>query len=234
MVSRWLMPLLLASLVGPVGGLDVGDRQRRVLHREVLRYEWDLGGFLGTVASLFIPGKGEGTLETRLLADGSLVSELRVTSPASRAEEFWLYGAELEPEGPTTLRVWSAYRFRGKEKEQSQDLDEGDVVDVASGIYQLRRSPPDEARPMRIWSSGKIYAVEARQVGVETRSLDGREVAVRHLRIEGTRAIEGREWQGRLDLFLADDEAATPVEIVIRRDFARVRLVLVGHQDGDS
>ncbi len=217
--------LLLAGAPG-AGGQGSPDAWSEELH-----YEWDLGGFLGTLATLFMPGKGDGVLATRSTAEGTLVTELHVTSPASREGEFWLYGAEIDPSGPDTRRVWSEYRFRGEEKRKSQELDEGEVVDIASGIYRLRRDPPSDSRKLRIWSSGRIYAVEARLVSVETRPFDGRLAQVRQLRIEGTRAVEGREWKGRLDLFLADDEAATPVEIVIERDFARLRLTLVSREE---
>ncbi len=193
---------------------------------EVLRYRWDLGGFLGSIASLFIPGQGEGTLTTGPDADGHLRSELHITSPKSRKGEFWRYGAEIEPGGARTLRVWSAYLFRGRAKEKSAELDGDGVIDVASGIYLLRQTPPAASRRMRIWSDGKIYPVAVEPVGREARRIGSREIAVRHYAVRGVQEEGARFWKGKLDLFLAEDAAATPVEIRLARSGSRVRLLL--------
>ena len=62
--------------------------------------------------------------------------------------------------------------------------------------------------------------------GVETRTLDGRKIQVGKYSIRGFDTPGRDRWKGRLDLWLAHDEGATPVEIVISRNLADVRMEL--------
>jgi hypothetical protein len=60
----------------------------------------------------------------------------------------------------------------------------------------------------------------------EKRKIGQRTVEVRHYSIRGVAIPERRKWKGKLDLWLAKDEIATPVEILISRNLADVRLEL--------
>jgi hypothetical protein len=98
---------------------------------------------------------------------------------------------------------------------------------VASGIYSIRQDPPDKPRRMEIWSDGKIYPVVVIPLGTEHRKMKGgKKIAVRHYSIRGVEVPGRRKWKGKLDLWLAKDEAATPVEILISRNLADVHLEL--------
>ena len=101
-----------------------------------------------------------------------------------------------------------------------------DVLDIASGIYSIRRNPPAKPRRMEIWSDGRVYQVVVTPGGEEMRQLPGGAVKARHYTIRGVPGA-GRRWKGKLDLWLATDEAATPVEIRISRNLADVHLQLV-------
>lgn len=220
--------LLGLLLVGP-GPTAAGEPAAGLIapRHEVLRYDWDLGGFIGNLASLFIPGRGDGSLTTFTNGAGRLQTELHITSPKSREGEFWLYGAEIDPVTRRTVRVWSSYLFRGKSKRKQADLEEADVIDISSGILLLRQDPPATSRRMRIWSDGKIYPVEIRSVGREVRRIGQTEIPVRYLAVRGLKEEGGRYWRGKMDLFFGEDADATPVEIRFVRDHARVRLKLV-------
>ena len=194
--------------------------------QEVLRYRWHLKGVRGAMAGLFLPNRGEGSLVTSQQAGGNLTSELLITAQARSRDEFWRYGAELDPEAGRTVRAWSSYLFRGERKSKETELRQDDVVDVASGIYLLRQDPPNERRRMRIWSDGKVYPVVVVPGRRETRRLNRRQVPVRHYSVVGVETPGERPWRGRLDLWLAEDEAATPVEILIERSWAGVKLEL--------
>jgi hypothetical protein len=83
-----------------------------------------------------------------------------------------------------------------------------------------------KTRRMEIWSDGKIYPVVVLPQGTETRTLDGKKIEVRKFSIRGFDTPNRERWKGRLDLWLARDEAATPVEILISRNLADVRMEL--------
>ena len=101
------------------------------------------------------------------------------------------------------------------------------MLDIASGIYAIRRDPPQKTRRMEIWSDGDVYPVDVIPQGFETRTLaDGRKVQVQKFSIRGVDIPDRERWKGRLDLWLARDEAATPVEILISRNLADVRMEL--------
>lgn len=211
--------LLLCLLAGPAAAA-VSPGQTP----EVIRYRWRLQGIRGVLAGMFLPNQGSGSLTTASTADGRLTSELLITAPSSRNGEFWRYGAELDPHARTTVRAWSSYLFRGEKKSRQTDLAGQNVMDVASGIYLLRQSPPTVATPMRIWSDGKIYAVTAIPRGIEQRGSGRQARRVRHISIVAAPQPGKTLWKGRMELWLSDDAAATPVEILIERSWAGVRL----------
>ena len=190
-------------------------------------YHWELRKLASLLGGILVPGQGTGRLTYEERPNGNLTSELLITSKRSAEGEFWRYGAEIDPRRGRTVRAWSSYFWRGKAKSESAEIDEAGVIDVASGIYQIRRDPPTEPRRMRIWSDGKIYPVEVEPAGEETRKLPGgRKVETRHYVIHGLDLPGERRWKGELELWLAEDEAATPVEIQYDRSLVGVRLRL--------
>ena len=194
---------------------------------EVIRYRWRLGNLLGSLAGIFLPNEGDGVLSLSPVGSGSLESELLITSEKADGGEYWRYGSRIDRRSGRALEAWSSYRWRGEEKKKREPIASSQVVDVASGIFQLRKDPPETSRRMEIWSDGKIYPVVVIPLGDETVKLDSGKVRARHLSIRGL-DIEGeRRWKGKLDLWLAYDEAATPVKIVIERSLASVRLEMV-------
>ena len=210
----------LLVTAGPVAG----QPEKR---NEEFRYRWQLKNFVGAVAGLFLPNQGEGSL-TFTRTNGHLTSELLITSNKSREGEYFRYGSEIDTRTLQPIRAWSSYQWRGETKSKSDPIEREGVFDVASGIYSIRQDPPVKQRRMEIWSEGKIYPVVVIPLGLDQRKLpSGRTVQARHYSIRGVDLPDRRKWKGKLDLWLANDEAATPVEILISRNLADVRLELM-------
>jgi hypothetical protein len=194
---------------------------------EEFRYRWRLRNFVGAVAGLFLPNEGEGSLTFTRLDNGNLRSELTITSPKSQRGEYFRYGAEIDPGRLQTLKAWSSYSWRGEAKSKTEEIARGGVLDVASGIYAIRQDPPKTSRRMEIWSDGKVYPVVVIPRGMERREVGDRKILARHYSIRGVDIRGQRRWKGKLDLWLANDPAASPVEISISRNLADVRLELL-------
>jgi|CXWL01.1.fsa_nt_gi hypothetical protein len=191
---------------------------------EVIHYDWELGGFLGGIASLFLPGEGVGTLTTRSTERGQLETILHITTQEDTGE-YWTYGSLIGADG-SPLRAWSAYTFRGESKHKETEVTTRGVQDIASSIYRLRQAPPQAETRLTIWSEGKLYPVLVTPRGVEDVKVGrGAKVRARHYSFRGIEEPGARVWKGRLDLWLAEDAASTPVVIVVERSLARVRLV---------
>lgn len=199
---------------------------------ETLVYRWRLDGFLGALAGLFVPSGGEGLLTRVELPGGYARSELRITSSERREGDYFLYGAEWAPATGTTVRAWSSQRWRGEEKTKRAEVGQAGVVDIATAVFVLRGDPPRAPRQLEIWSDGKLYPVLVTPHGVERRQVGGRDVAVRHFSVRSYQVPDRRLWKGRLDLWFAEDGAATPVEILVARGAVRVRLELVESRPG--
>lgn len=195
---------------------------------ELLVYRWRLLGFFGVISGLFFPASGEGELSVHRNPDGELVSELLITSRASKTPDYFRYGAQLDPESGRTLRAWSSQLWRGKRKEKESAIDAAGVVDVASAIALLRRERPQVELRLEIWSDGKLYPIAIVPEGRELRTVLGRRLQTRHYAVRPVELPGRRVWKGELDLWLADDGVATPVEIQVARAPARVRLEIVG------
>lgn len=237
-MSRPVLALALATWLCGWGGAsslsasEPGDWLGDGQCREVLHYDWKLTGALSALAGLFLPSRGVGTLATGPGEEGRIVTELRIESPQAGDEgEFWEYGAEIEPTDGDTERVWSAYRWRGEESSERETLDDG-IVDVVSGIWTLRREPPESPRRMEIWSDGKLYPVLVLPGASERRVVCGQPRTVRHVEVRGVRVPDRRYWKGSLELWLADDAGATPTRIVLDRGWARVRMDLADDTGG--
>ncbi|HEX4953426.1 MAG TPA: hypothetical protein VF017_08545 [Thermoanaerobaculia bacterium] len=220
----WASALLLLSLVATSTAPAATSSPPAA---EEFRYRWKLSRFLGVVASLFMPGEGDGVLSFRPTTPGHLASELVITSEKSDSGEHFRYGAELELATGRTLRAWSSSFWRGEQRDKAGAIDGSGVIDIASGIYLLRRDPPTQPRELEIWSDGKLYPVRVVPVAIEQRRVAGRVVPARHLRFEGIERPGKRFWKGSLELWLGLDAGATPVEIAINRRGASVHLVLV-------
>lgn len=209
-----LAPLVAAST--PPAGPPV------MTAAEVIQYGWRLEGFLGSLAGLFFPSRGIGTLTTRTTASGEIETILHITTQA-KSGEHWTYGSLLAADG-TPQRAWSSYTFRGESKQKENTVSTPGVRDIASAIYHLRREPPTTRTTMTIWSEGKLYPVEVLpRPGVEVDLPAGR-VRTRQLTVRGIEQPGQRLWKGRLELWFAEDAAATPVVISVERKSARVRL----------
>jgi len=213
-LACWLVVALAAA---PAGATS----------EERLGYRWQLDGFLGAIAGLFVPSGGEGELTRERLPDGNWKSELLITSSEAEGGEYFRYGAELDAADLSTVRAWQSSLWKGEERSKEAKVEQPGVVDIVSGIQLLRRNPPEAPRPMEIWSDGRLYPVEVVPHGRTTKKIGGREVAVRHLVVSGVEQPGRRFWKGGLELWLADDPAATPVEILVSRSGARVRLELL-------
>ena len=186
---------------------------------------WELGNLIGSFAGIFLPNRGEGALTFKAEDGGNLRSELVITSPG-HAGEYWRYGAVIDPRRLKPIRAWSSYLWRGKSKSKSEELGPQGVMDVVSGIYAIRQDPPEKPRRMEIWSDGRIYPVVITPLGIENRRLPQGTVRARHFTIRGLDLPGAKRWKGKLDLWLTADEWATPVEILISRNLADVRLQL--------
>jgi uncharacterized protein DUF3108 len=221
-LRKTLPAALLAVLLFPSWG---GSLEGPPVNEE-FRYRWQLKNFMGAVAGLFLPRQGEGSL-TFKRTNGHLKSELTITSPQSKQEDYFRYGSEIDIHTLQPIRAWSAYSWRGESKSKNEAVVKKDVLDVAAGIYAIRNNPPVKPRRMTIWSDGKIYPVVVIPKGIEFRQLPQGKVQARLYQIRGVNIKDQRRWKGKLDLWLATDEAATPVEIVISRNLADVRMELL-------
>jgi len=230
MQSRSQIVLLAALLVLLPAGASRGSEATPIVKPSGERYvyRWELKKLAALFGGLLFPGEGGGELTFDTTDDGHVVSELLVTSEHGHEGEFWRYGAEIDPVQGRTLRAWTSYRWRGEEKSKTAEIDEGGVIDVASGIYEIRRSLPARPVLMRIWSDGKIYPVVVTPLGDEHRTLPrGKRVLARHYRVEGREVPGERNWKGHMDLWFARDGNATPIEIHFDRTLVGVRLRLI-------
>ncbi|MCB1037455.1 MAG: DUF3108 domain-containing protein [Acidobacteria bacterium] len=211
---------LCAFLAGldPAAGLEPREEQ--------FHYRWRLTSFLGRIAGLFFPSRGEGVLSYTVNGEGNLVSQLEITSDRSAEGEYWLYGAEIDPERGRTVAAWSSYRYKEKSKSKRSPVDEQGVVDVASGILQIRQAPPEGPQEMRIWSDGKIYPVEVVPMGDEELRLGKRKLRTRRYVVRGADHPGQPAWKGRIELWLQEGEEATPAAILIYRSGIGVLLEL--------
>jgi hypothetical protein len=224
-VLRALALTVAIVLAAPAGAREL---------EEELVYTWRLDGFLGAVVGLFLPNHGEGLLTLERLDEGRRRGELLITSRAEETEDFFRYGAEWEVASGRTLRAWSRQRWRGEEKSKEAEIEDEDVIDVATAIFLLRSHPPEETQRLEIWSDGKLYPVRVEPRESEWRTFEGETVQVRHLAVRPEQIPGRRVWKGELDLWLAGDAAATPVEILVAKKAARVRLQLIGRRSREK
>jgi hypothetical protein len=204
---------------------------------EELEYGWKLKGFGGRVIGLFFPDSGEARLRTEPGPGASSVTTLELTSP-HREGEYYRYGSEIGT-GGLPIKVWSDYQFRGKSKARERVVDDEDVLDFASAIHAIRRERPLEEKKFRLWSDGREYPLVVTPGGEELVESAGRLWTTERYVIEGRRVEGEKFWKGRFQLWIADDEDATPVRIVGEKGLLTVRLDLAdvlreGHVEGEA
>jgi hypothetical protein len=199
---------------------------------ETLTYTWRVEGFFGAVAGMFFPSRGDASLVETTLAGGNVQSSLLITSREDKDESFFRYEAEIDPASGSTVAARSSQLWRGKSKNKSSPNVDAGAVDVASAIHLLRRTLPTRRLELEIWSDGRLYPVEVVPLGVASRQVGGGKVETRHYSIRpySIRPLvrpDRRVWKGELDLWFAQDEVATPVEMLVARPPAKLRLELV-------
>lgn len=233
-----LVPLLVGLLgpaapaavsPAPVQGTDEASDDPAVeTEAERFSYRWELKGLAAFLGRILLPGEGRGQLTFEPRGDGRLLARLVITSEHSREGEYYRYGALIDVEGGRTVEAWSSYVWRGEKSSERSTIEQEGVIDVASGIFRIRRTMPKEPLELRIWSDGRIYPVLVRNLGSAPRVLPGgRRVLARHYRVEGRDVPGERHWKGHMDLWFARDEATTPIEIQFDRTLIGVRLRLV-------
>ncbi len=194
---------------------------------ETLHYRWKIEGFFGALAGLFFPSHGDARLSQSTLASGNLQSSLLITSDEVKDASYFTYEAEIEPATGRTVTARSSQLWQGKQKDKSSPPLEAGTVDVASAIHLLRRTLPTTSQEMEIWSDGKLYPVQVQPAGTETRKVGGKSVETLHYTIRPLVRPERRVWKGELDLWFARDPHSTPVEMLVARSPARLRIALV-------
>ena len=193
---------------------------------EVLRLQWKLAGFLGTILGLFVPSEGDALL-TFVPHDGDRTEiEILVTAP-KREGEYFLYGAAIDENTGSTRQVWDSYAFRDSRKDREQEIEDQAVIDYASAIYHLRWHPPTETARMTIWNHGRTYPVEVRPLEGETRKVHGKKLQVRGYVIQGVELDGKTSFDDKYFVYFARDEHSTPIEIAGKRGLVRVRIQLV-------
>jgi hypothetical protein len=191
---------------------------------EELDYGWKLKGFGGVIVGLFFPDSGDASLVTETGSGASFTTVLELTSP-HREGEYYRYGSEIGTSG-RPVRVWSSYQFRGKAKMRERAVEEEEVLDFASAIHMLRRERPVAARYLRLWSDGREYPLSVSPSEEELVDCAGRSWTARRYDIVG-RKVEGEKfWKGKFQIWIADDDDATPVRIVGEKGLLTVRLQL--------
>ncbi len=222
-MRRLLTALLFClPLLGVVGRPAVAADEP-----EVLEYRWELKGFLGRLARIFIPGKGEGTIINRPEDDHRLYSEFRITSKGAEKEEFWSYGSLIDRVRLRPVKSWNESHFRDRDRRRETEFEELGIIDIPTGIQLLRKAPPGNPTRLLLWTDGRIYPALFRSHGQEWRRYEGRKVQVQASSVVGLDEPGQRHWEGRLDLWTTADERAIPIEILFRRDGAKVALTLV-------
>jgi hypothetical protein len=226
MSARRLGGLVLLLCLGLAGTAWAEPTLQPAAGDEMLVYRWKLEGIKGLLLRLVAPGHGEGSLTTVLNEQGHFETELHMSAESRRKGDFWRYGSSVDPLSKRSLRAWSAQKIGDKERAREADLEGEDVIDLASGILLVRRDPPALRRRMRIWSNGKLYPVVIEPLGEERAEFRGRPTTVRIYSISGYRVPGEREWKGGIELHLADDGSATPVEMHVLNKGVRARLRL--------
>jgi len=193
---------------------------------EAIRMRWRFSGFLGRLASLFVPSSGDALVTSVARPGARREIEFLVTSP-KRDGEYLLYGAQIDQTSGSTVKIWSSRMFRGELEQMQKQIDQPQVIDYASVIHHLRWSAPEQATKMTIWSDGDSYAAEVVPLKTQTRKVAGERVAVRGYVVRGDEADGKDSFDDKFYIYFARDERSTPVEIVGKRGWIGVKMQLV-------
>ncbi len=226
MSARRIVGLGLVFCLALAGTAGAEPTLRAVAGDEMLVYRWKVEGIKGLFLRLIAPGRGEASLTTVINESGHFETELHMSAERRRKGDFWRYGSSVDPASKRSLRAWTAQKIGDKEKSAETDLEDDDVIDLASSILLVRRDPPTLRRRMRIWSNRKLYPVVIEPRGEGRTEFHGNQTKVRIYSISGYRVPGEREWKGGLELHLADDASATPVEMFVINKGVRARLRL--------
>lgn len=204
-------------------------------HTEDLHYRWRLEGLSGILTRLLtrLPTTGDAVISLRLRPSGRLDVAFIATSEKAAEDEYWKYETVVDPGAWRSLTVTETLHYKKKHKSKTVDLTELEVIDVLSGLQQLRYLPSGGVGRHTIWSDGKVYPVAVSTGALERRQVNGSEVMVRHLAIRGIKEPKQHLWKARADLWLTDDAAALPVEIILHQSLGRLRLALADPSSGD-
>ena len=197
---------------------------------EVLEFEWHLKGFLGAIASLFVPSRGDAVLTFVPDSDDVMEVQMLVTSPDNE-DAYFLYGAAMGEQDGYTSTIWSSYEFRDRRRDREQDISEPDVIDFASAMYLVRTYPPDMPQRMTIWNQGRTYAAEVQPLGVREREVNEERKELLGFAVVGVRADGESSFKDSFYMYF--DDNGTLTQIVTRRGLMRVRMDLVRAQSPD-
>jgi len=220
-----LLPMLAAGSVP--ARTEAGPMSEVPRDGEVLTFHWALKGFVGTLARIFVPGSGEGLIVNRPVGEGRFESEFRITSKSAAKREFWSYGSVIDRSSLRPLEAWNVSHYRGRDRRREIEIEEPGLIDIPTAIHLLRTAPPETPLRLRLWADGKIYPVLFESHGLQYLRMEGRQVLVAAHSVVGLDEPGERTWEGRLDLWTTPDERALPVEILFRREGAKVLLTLV-------
>lgn len=216
---------------------------------EDLRYSWRLKGPLAWVAGIAFPTSGNGSLKTNSPSANLLDTELLISGAEN--DGFYIYQSQIQESDARTVTSYHGYSWRDKRRsertlfdyvkrlvrirkentERIEDrvkpLPQAAVRDVLTGIYFLRQNASKISSPVtsEIYSEGKMYPVVFKPLGTENITFKGMKLGTRKFEITAAPGLE-KKWPGGVKVWLADDEAHTPLRIEIKRDFAALQLDL--------
>ena len=216
---RPILVLLLMLSAVPVAS------QAQTLAQESFFYDCRLKGLLGRLARVVLPGRGQGVLRTHITDQGHLHTELLVTSAKPGRDETWRYGSEIDMDSGRALRSWSSYRGRGKDEMREIRIDTDDLVEPASWIYQVRRHPPKDEVPMKVWWDGKVYPVRVVRRGLQARPFSRSSNKAELFEVVGDNRQPGPRLRGRFRLWISGQDS-TPLDLVFARRGAKVHFRL--------
>ena len=107
---------------------------------------------------------------------------------------------------------------------------EPDVIDLASGIYHLRHNPPAETIRATLWSDGDRYLTEVEPLRPERRKISGHKLEVQGFKVRGVKNPGHEEFDATFTVYFTRDGRATPVEILGKRGWVKLRIELTEEQ----
>ena len=233
-MSTAVTVLSVLLLAAGAGGAEAEESSIGEPRSERLSYGWRLEGLSGVISRLFrlLPTSGDALMELRVEPHGRLQIEFIASSEQAKPTDYWKHETAVDLGAWRSVRAAETLHFRKRRKHRSWELEKLGVIDVLGGLQLLRFSPPGSVERRTIWSDEKLYPVTVASSGLQRRSVGGREVTVRHLAIRGVKERGARRWAARADLWLTNDEAGTPLEILYSQSLGQLRLTLVDAASG--